>query len=143
MYIALKSFKVQNEAGETRIVKPGDEIPEALSWRNAKSYVDRDWMHWDDGSAPPVRVPQRVRHAPPASVEIEKPSPASAPASAPAHEDATDDATDDAPDDGDQYSEKELNAMLKAELQEIAEVMEIDPDQNKAELVAHILAVQE
>ena len=117
MYIAIRSFKVQNDAGETRLVKPGDKIPEALAWRNAKAYVNRDWVRWDDGTAPPVHA----KPSPPASVTIEKPSPPPAP--------------EPEPETSSDYTETELNRMSKKELQELAESLDLDTDQNKADLV--------
>lgn len=44
MYIALRSMQVQGEDGNTRQVKPGDSIPEAVGWKTLRAYVSRGWI---------------------------------------------------------------------------------------------------
>ena len=44
MYIALRAMQVQGVDGNTRQVKPGEEIPEAEEWKTREAYVKRGWI---------------------------------------------------------------------------------------------------
>lgn len=49
MYIALRAFRSIDESGKSRLVKPGEEVPEAKTWKNTSRYVDRGWITDADG----------------------------------------------------------------------------------------------
>ncbi len=130
-YKAVRSFKVQGADGKIRICQPGDPIPEAETWRNLKAYIEREWV---------CRVDEEPdkRHY---TAKVTKPAKAALKLVVESTEPAGDGEGDGEPTgDGDVWTEKELNAMTKADLKELAEEYEVDPDQNKAELVAAILA---
>jgi hypothetical protein len=49
MYIALRSFRSIDASGKSRFVKPGEEVPEAKTWKNTSKYVERGWITDADG----------------------------------------------------------------------------------------------
>ena len=53
MYRALRSLKVQKADGTMSKRQPGDPVPEAATFRNLKSWINRGWITDEDGSTPP------------------------------------------------------------------------------------------
>ena len=141
MYVALKSFKVKQADGSYRMTKPGEPVPEAVEWRNPKAYIERRWICLEEDYGKSHRRHFSAKKA--VAVKVEKPAPAAAPPPPEPEPEPEPEAEEETEDDGEKYSEKELNAKSKKELQEIAELLDIDPSQNKADLVDCILAVQE
>lgn len=43
-YTALRSFKYQDSAGKMQIARPGQELPEASSWRGLERLIKRGWL---------------------------------------------------------------------------------------------------
>lgn len=49
MHIALRAFRSIDESGKSRLVKPGEEVPEARTWKNTSRYIERGWITDADG----------------------------------------------------------------------------------------------
>ena len=71
MYEVLKSMKVQDADGNIRIAKPGEDVPEADTWRNRRSWIDRGFIKLKAGttSPPPPNTAKPVRPATPPKPE--------------------------------------------------------------------------
>lgn len=122
------------------MAKPGDKVPEAETWRNLTLYVQRGYV-CREGQEPPRNRPTgsevRVAIAKPAA----KPEPAPEPTPEPEPEPETQPGPEPQPEPEPEnpLTEKALKAKSKAELQELAESMGLNPDQNKGDLVKAIL----
>lgn len=63
-YTALKTMKVQNSAGQIEIRKPGDKVPEALTWPNVNVYIKRGFLEADDQQSANAAVYTRKKIKP-------------------------------------------------------------------------------
>jgi hypothetical protein len=138
MYKALRGMKVQGADGVVRVVKPGDDIPEAADWKSLKAYIARKWICRDDDKELLGKVfPSKARASVAVSVDpiVRKPQ-VEVPVKRVAIPDPPKPATFK------KHTEKSLSFLSKKELQSIAKSLDIDPQQSKADLVASVLAVQ-
>ena len=148
MYIALKSFKVKQADGSYRMTKPGEPLPEAAEWRNAKAYVERGWIAREGETG--KRRHYTDRGAVAAKVETSRPAPAPAPTPEPepaplptAPEPETETDAPPAEPDEQPLTKKVLKAMATERLQEMASEMGLDPDQSKSKLISAIIKAAE
>jgi len=156
MYIALKSFKVKQADGSYRITKPGEPIPEAADWKGIQNYISRGWITREGMETPNPRhrvTVSKVKATMSSAVEAMKAAskPLTASPSAPQPEELPEveaepevetSATDDATTDNGEHSFKSLDKLKKAALQDMAMELGIEPEQNKADIIAAILEAQ-
>lgn len=164
MYIALRSMKVDDEDGNTRQVKPGDEIPEAEGWKTRKAYVNRGWICLKDGALNDAATARLTRLNKDQSetiarlekeiLELQRYEPAVVTASsAPiatskiSLEHSKGIATTDLlsyseTDEDPKLTKQELNEMSKDSLMTLASSMNINPGQSGKKLVKAIFANQ-
>ena len=144
MYKALRSFKVTGKDGKTRMVKPGDPVPEAQTWKNPLVYVRRRWITDADGnvydgrhykSGQMVSIVKRSSTEAPVKAAIKAPAPAPAPAPSPTKQKEL--KLEKA------YTKGELEKMKKEEVLEVAESMGLGTDGTKADLMEAILGAQD
>lgn len=119
MYIALRSFKVPAEGGGTRMVQPGDPIPEVATWKDPAKYIQRGWISNANG------IPHDGRHFKSGRVTPPPPEPPPPPPE---------------PDTEPERTPLELlEAMNKPDVQHIAKAMGLATTGTKLELVEAIL----
>jgi hypothetical protein len=146
MHKALRSFKVTGENGQTRVVKPGDPVPEAKGWKNLAAYIRRRWITDANGVEYTGRhfvsgqraVSVNVGGTPaPAPKAVRSPAPEPEPV-AEVEPEVTEDESEDL-----LHTESDLEKMRKGEVVEVAESMGLDTDGTKSELIAAILEAQD
>lgn len=158
MHKALRSFKVTGNNGQTRIVKPGDAVPEAATWKNPEVWVRRRWItdangntydgrHFVTGKTRTVDV-VNVQGPPPAAKPAGRVGPMRAgsrpePAGdvGPTSPEPAAPATT-APDAAKCYEGAELKRMTKADVVTVAESMGLAVDGTKDDIIDSILEAQ-
>lgn len=155
MHKALRPFKVTGLDGKVRTVKPGDDVPEAKTWKNTDIWIRRRWItdaegntydgrHFVSGRKVTIHAggpsepggvvgPMRGGSRP-------KPAPAIAPT--PAEPKAPEPAPAPSPTEPKSYNKAELRAMSKADVVSIAESMGLASDGTKDAVIDAILEVQ-
>ncbi len=116
MYKTLRSLKVERN-GKIVMLPPGAEIPEAATFRNVKSWINRGWITDEDGS-----ISAQHRHAAAkVSVSVAKAAPKAEPTPEPVAKEAEPKEID--PED----LASALAEMSKRELNTFAKEQELNP----------------
>jgi hypothetical protein len=162
VYKALRNFKVKGADGEYRMVKPGEKVPEAATWKNVAVWIRRRWItdengneddgrHFITGRAPHAhrKIDVGVPRSPAQSVSDKKaaPLPQASPAALPPPEPVTAEPVEPVDNQGDstspEVSEMELTKMVKSDLQALASKYGITINgKTKPDLVQAILVAQ-
>lgn len=158
MHIALRSQQVQGVDGNTRQVKPGDEIPEADTWPTRQAYINRGWIAEEGqplNDAATARMGRAIKDRDKEISELQEEVRglrASAPVTivnnvnleTPATHELSEGSglTSDAPSEDPKLTKKELQKMGKESLMTLAESAGIDPGQGRNKLVEAIFAAQ-